>query len=173
MLQDTPRAPQKTGNCALLARPKPASHRSTRCHRCHAFGCRRCSRPAAKKCAGSRPETRDVRGVNKCCSGCRRCGGHAWATPRTAAAPQVRGAGRRQRKRAGSARTCLIPCLEAPWRRARQRLEVCQPASCQATPRSGSRERRRAPRCRRRRSAAEIGRTCACCSRRPASALVC
>eukprot|EP00962_Isochrysis_galbana_P039612 scaffold14233_cov148-Isochrysis_galbana.AAC.4 len=134
MLQDTPLPPSQTGNCALLARPKPAGHRSTRCHRCHASGSRR-PRPAAKNCAGSRPETRDVRGVNKCCSGYRRCGGHAWATPRTAAAPQVRGAGGRRRKRAGSAHTCLIPRLEAPRRRRVNAWRfVSQPA---AKPRRG------------------------------------
>eukprot|EP00962_Isochrysis_galbana_P018841 scaffold5460_cov97-Isochrysis_galbana.AAC.3 len=114
--------PQKAGNCALLARPKPASHRSTRCHRCHASGSRR-PRPAAKNCAGSRPETRDVWGY-------RRCGGHAWAAPRTAAAPQVRGAGGRRRKRAGSARTCSIPRLQAPRiLRAQAWKYASQPAS--------------------------------------------
>eukprot|EP00962_Isochrysis_galbana_P058801 scaffold32074_cov84-Isochrysis_galbana.AAC.1 len=43
-----------------------------------------------------------------------RCVGPAWATPWTAAVPQVRGVGGRRRKRAGSARTCWIPRLGAP-----------------------------------------------------------
>eukprot|EP00962_Isochrysis_galbana_P017237 scaffold4961_cov114-Isochrysis_galbana.AAC.11 len=120
MLQDTPLAPQKQ---------KIARFRFARSLQTTAAPAATAATLVAAAARAQPPKTAPVRDLKRGTYGML-CGGPAWATPRTAAAPQVRGAGGRRRKRAGSARTCSNPRLGAPMiRRVEAWSYASQPAA--------------------------------------------